>query len=160
MTAPPAQSEQTEQTGHAVLGKSIVRVDGREKVIGQTRYTGDLRLPGMLHGKYVLSLHARARIVAIDGTAARQVPGVVDVVTGQDVLDTAPDAEDSMLLAVDTVAFYGQPVAVVLAETEGAAEEGAAAVVVEYEELPVLDTVAAALAEDAPPLHDDAIRIR
>ena len=49
-------------TAHAVLGKSIVRVDGREKVTGQTRYTGDLQLPGMLYAKLVLSLHAHARI--------------------------------------------------------------------------------------------------
>ncbi len=148
MAAPPVERT------NSVLGKSIVRVDGRDKVTGQTRYTGDLRLPDMLHAKLALSQHARARIVSIDTSAARQVPGVVDVVTGPDILAMAPGARDNMLLATDKVVYYGQPVAAVLAETAAAAEEGAAAVSVEYEELPAAVETLAAMAEDAPPVKE------
>ncbi|MDP9375464.1 MAG: xanthine dehydrogenase family protein molybdopterin-binding subunit, partial [Chloroflexota bacterium] len=101
MAAPPVERT------NSVLGKSIVRVDGRDKVTGQTRYSGDLRLPDMLHAKLALSQHARARIVSIDTSAARQVPGVVDVVTGPDILAMAPGARDNMLLATDKVVYYG-----------------------------------------------------
>jgi CO/xanthine dehydrogenase Mo-binding subunit len=137
-------------TEHAVLGKSIARTDGREKVTGRTRYTGDLQLPGMLYAKPVLSQHARARIAGIDAAAARQLPGVVDVVTARDVVAVAPGAKDNMLLALDAATFYGQPVAVVLGETLAAAEEGVAAVLVEYEPQPAAIETLAALAPDAP----------
>jgi CO/xanthine dehydrogenase Mo-binding subunit len=115
----------------SVLGKSVIRVEGRDKVTGQTRYTGDLRLPGMLYAKLVLSLHARARITRIDDAAARQVPGVVDVVAARELRATAPEGGDRLLLALDRVDYYGQPVVAVLAESASAAEDGAAAVVVE-----------------------------
>ena len=137
-------------TAHAVLGKSIARVDGREKVTGQTRYTGDLQLPGMLYAKLVLSLHAHARIARIDKADALRVPGVVDVITGEDVLEVAPNARESMLLALGATVYYGHPVAAVLGETEAAAEEGAAAVVVEYEELPAALEALAAMEPNAP----------
>ncbi|HEX5505795.1 MAG TPA: xanthine dehydrogenase family protein, partial [Thermomicrobiales bacterium] len=139
---------------HAVLGKSIARVDGREKVTGQTRYTGDLSLPGMLYAKLVLSQHARARVKGVDGEAARQIPGVVDVVTARDILAVAPHARESMLLALDTATYSGQPVAAVLGETEAAAEEGAAAVVVDYEVLPAAVEALAAMRPDAPEVKE------
>jgi CO/xanthine dehydrogenase Mo-binding subunit len=141
-------------TAHAVLGKSIARVDGREKVTGQTRYTGDLQLPGMLYAKLVLSLHAHARITRIDKAEALRVPGVVDVVTGEDVLEVAPNARESMLLALGATVYYGHPVAAVLGETEAAAEEGAAAVVVEYEELPAALEALAAMEPGAPRVNE------
>ncbi len=141
-------------TAHAVIGKSIARVDGRDKVTGQTRYTGDLRLPGMLWAKPVLSQHARAQITGIDTAAARAIPGVVDVVTAADVLAVAPNAREQMLLAIDRVNFYGQPVAVVLGETEAAAEEGAAAVAVAYEELPAAVETLAAMDTNAPTVKE------
>ena len=145
----------TATTESSVLGKSIIRTDGRDKVTGQTRYTGDLHLPGMLRAKLVLSVHARARLTRIDTSAAKAVPGVVDVVTAEDVLETAPGAKDVMLLAQGQVGYYGQPIAAVLAETAAAAEEGAAAVHVEYEGLPAAIGTLAAMATDAPAVKED-----
>lgn len=135
---------------HTAIGRSIPRVDGREKVTGGTRFAGDLRLPEMLHCKLVLSLHAHARIRAIDVGAALRVPGVVEVVTGPDALKVAPNAKESMLLAHDAIVYYGQPVAAVLAETEAASIEGAAAVQVDYEVLPAAIDVLAAMERTAP----------
>lgn len=141
-------------TTHAILGKSIVRVDGRDKVTGQTRYTGDLQLPDMLHCKLVLSPHAHARVTNVDARAARQLPGVVDVVTAADILKVAPNAKESMLLAPEAITYYGQPVVAVLGETEAAAEEGAAAVVIEYDELPAAVETLTAMQPDAPRVNE------
>ncbi|MGN6561406.1 MAG: xanthine dehydrogenase family protein molybdopterin-binding subunit [Thermomicrobiales bacterium] len=138
----------------SVLGKSVIRVDGRDKVTGRARYTGDLRLPEMLYAKLVLSMHARARIMRIDDTAARQAPGVVDVITARELRAAAPEGGDRLLLALDRVDYYGQPVVAVLAESASAAEDGAAAVVVEYAELPAAVETLAAMADDAPAVKE------
>lgn len=141
-------------SAHTAIGKSIRRVDGREKITGQTRYTGDLRLPDMLHCKLVLSLHAHARVRGIDVEAALRVPGVVDVVSGPQALEIAPNAKESMLLAHEAIVYYGQPVVAVLADTEAASLEGAAAVVVDYEELPASTEVLAAMDRSAPQVKE------
>ena len=127
------------------------RVDGpyprdfEEKVAGALRYADDWTLPGMLHGAVVRSSLPCARIVAIDTSAARAIPGVRAVLTAADVPHNVDLEEASGLgldpvimpvLAHDRVRYDGEPVAVVAAETQWAAEEAAALVVVEYEEVP------------------------
>ena len=122
----------------SAIGQSVRRLDGREKATGATRYAGDLRLPGMLHARLVLSPHAHARIVRIDGRAAATQPGVVGVFTGQDLPLVKPDPMDRgrCPLAIGRVVFVGHPVAAVVAETEAQAEDAAQLVTVEYEALP------------------------
>lgn len=121
----------------SLIGQSIPRVDSPEKVRGQTRYTADLDLPGMLYARLATSIQAHARIVEVDTSAALAVPGVVAAVTGRDLLPNGPEPAERArsMLARDKVIYYGQPVAAVVAASEAAAEEGAALIDVEYEPL-------------------------
>jgi len=133
------------------VGRPTRRADAPERLTGQIRFTNDLALPGALHCRFVLSPHAVARIVSIDASEARALPGVVAVLTARDlpVPDIAAAVESRrILLALDRVLHAGQPIVAVLGETEAAAEDGAAAVQVEYEALePVVDVMAAMQAE-------------
>jgi CO/xanthine dehydrogenase Mo-binding subunit len=142
----------------SVIGRSVRRVDGGDKVVGATRYAGDLRLPGMAHARLVLSPHAHARILKIDGDAARALPGVLGVFGPHDLgfprLD--PTSRPRCPLAVDRALFTGHPVAVVLGETEAAAEDGAQLVTVEYEELPAALDPIDAMRPDAPRVREES----
>ncbi len=122
------------------VGQSTRRQDGYDKVVGHTRYAGDLPMVGLLHARLVLSPYAHARIVNIDSSAALQVPGVKAVYTSQTLGIVNPDssARTQSPLAHEEALWCGHPVAIVLAETETAAQDGVDAVDVEYEELPVV----------------------
>src|SRR5665213_79839 len=131
--------------------RSVPRLEGVQKVTGAVEYIHHLRLPGMLYGKIVRSTVAHANIISIDAAAARELPGVHSVVTGDDVLKIVPSPyygpafHDQPVLAIGKVHHVGEPVAVVLATDPHVAEDGADLVVVEYDELePVFDEVAAA----------------
>ncbi|MCC6174966.1 MAG: xanthine dehydrogenase family protein molybdopterin-binding subunit [Chloroflexi bacterium] len=137
----------------SVLGMRVPRVDGPEKVTGQARFGADLPLHGLLHARLVLGLFAHARIRRIDTSRALGRPGVAAVVTADDlasVLKAPPTSRANEALARGETRFAGQPVAVVLAESEAAAEDALALVDVEYEELPALLDPQAALRPDAP----------
>src|ERR1051326_6977372 len=125
-----------EQTPLRLVGKRMRRADSPERLTGQVRYTGDLVLPGLLHGRLVRSPHASARIVSVDKQAALDTPGVVAVLTAQDLpvkdIRAAVEARN-IVMAFERTTYVGQPVAVVLAETEAAAEDGAERVEVKYE---------------------------
>ena len=127
------------------VGVRRPRIDGRDKVLGATRYGGDLTWPGLLHGRIVPSVYAHAMIRRIDATAALEVPGVVAVLTAADLPIAWHGPERRFEpLARGEVVFVGQPVALVVAETEAAAADGAALVDVELEPLePVVDVLAA-----------------
>lgn len=143
----------------AQIGHSARRNDGLEKVTGQARFAADLRIPGTLHARLILSPYAHARIVKIDKEAALKVPGVVKVVTAQD-LPLKPEASATRArnpLAEGEVVFYGQPVAVVLGESEAAALDGVAAVQIQYEPLPVVNDILEAIKPDALTAHKQAI---
>jgi CO/xanthine dehydrogenase Mo-binding subunit len=123
-----------------LIGVSRPRIDSAEKVRGETRYTADMPpQAGLLHGRLVLGLDAHARITRIDTAAALAVPGVVAVLTAGDLPIAAMGAERMYTpLARDHVVFAGQPVAIVLAESEAAAEDGVDAVFVVTEPLPIV----------------------
>ncbi len=104
----------------------------------------------MLHARLVSSLHAHARIVGIDVSAALALPGVVAVLTAQDLPQFEPINRQRLLLARERVIFAGQPVALILAETEAAAQDALGHVLVDYEPLPAAITLDQALAADAP----------
>ena len=139
-------------TTFSSIGRSLRRPDGGEKVTGLTRYAGDVRLPGMLHARLVLSPHAHARILRIDAKDAAALPGVVGVFGGRDLPIPSPDPADRNRcpLALDRALFTGHPVAAVVALTEAAAEDAAALVRVEYEELPAAIDPLEAMKPDAP----------
>ncbi|HEY8600480.1 MAG TPA: xanthine dehydrogenase family protein molybdopterin-binding subunit [Thermomicrobiales bacterium] len=135
-----------------VIGQPMPRADAPAKLSGQERYAGDLALSGLVHARPVLSVRAHARLVNVDRAAALAVPGVVAVLVAADLPFAAqggpPRATES--LAREEVVYAGQPVALVLAETEGAAEMAAALVEVQYEELPIVLDLDAAMAPDSP----------
>jgi CO/xanthine dehydrogenase Mo-binding subunit len=139
----------------SVIGRSLPRIDGEEKVTGRTRYAADRELRGLLHARLVLSPHAHARIRRLPVAAARAVPGVVAVLTGEDLPfgDAVPNMRGRYLLARGEVRFAGEPVAAVVAESEAAAADGAErlAAGAEFEILPALVDPAAA-ADPAAPL--------
>ncbi|MEV7643613.1 molybdopterin-dependent oxidoreductase [Streptomyces rubiginosohelvolus] len=132
-------------------------------VTGTARYTFDVDVPGLLHMKLLRSPHPHARIVSIDTSAALRVPGVHLVLTHHDaperLYSTArhehptEDPDDTRLLD-DTVRYIGQRVAAVVADSEGAAEEGCRRVEVVYEQLPYVVDPEEAMAPGAPVLHD------
>jgi CO/xanthine dehydrogenase Mo-binding subunit len=129
----------------ALIGVARPRVDAPEKVTGATRYAADGYVHGLLHARLVLSTEVHARIRAVDKDAALAIPGVVAVLVASDLpLATTGTDRTSEPLAREEVVFAGQPVALVVAETEAAAEDGAEAVLVDYEPLdPVVDVEAA-----------------
>src|SRR6266852_839754 len=130
--------------GGGQIGRSVPRLEGREKVTGRAEYTHLMRLPGMLHGKIFRSTVAHGRIKSIDTSAAKKIPGVFRVITSDDVRKVIPDPyygpafHDQPILAIDKVRFVGEPVAVVLAADPHVAEAAAQEIVAEYEELPAV----------------------
>ncbi len=139
------------------IGASVPRLEGPDKVTGRARYTADVTLPGTLWGKVLRSPHPHARIVRVDATAARQVPGVRAVITGQDVQGhyVGKTLRDMPVLCWDRVRFVGDRVAAVAADTPEAADAALDAIEVEYEVLPAVFNPLEAMQPDAPLLHDD-----
>ena len=135
----------------SVIGVARPRIDAPDKVTGATRYAADGFVHGLLHARLVLSTEAHARIRGIDGSEALGVPGVVAVLTAGDLpITSTGNDRTTEPLARDEVVFAGQPVALVVAESEAAAEDGAELVVVDHEPLaPVVD-VEAAMAPGGP----------
>ena len=134
-----------------------VRQEGRLKVTGEARYTGDHYPPGLLYVACASSPHAHARILSVDTAAAQEVPGVHAVLTGSDLGGArfGRYLRDMPVLADDRVLFIGQRVAAVAAETREDAEEAARLIEVEYEDLPTLTDPRQALTPEAPVLHPD-----
>ena len=138
-----------------LIGASVARPDARGKVTGATKYPADLIRADMLQCKIVFANRPHARIVSIDTSAALAVPGVVAVLTAADVPFNAYGLieHDEPALCGDVVRYVGDRVALVVAETAGAAQAGARAVQVEYADLPVVSDPRQALAPEAPVLH-------
>jgi CO/xanthine dehydrogenase Mo-binding subunit len=133
------------------IGTRVPRPDSTAKVTGATRFGADLPVHGLLHARIVPSLYAHARILGIDATEALRVPGVVAVLTAADLPITGH--EDKRIfepLARGEALFAGQPVALVIAESEDAAEDAAELVEVRTEPLPVVVDVEAAMRPDSP----------
>jgi 4-hydroxybenzoyl-CoA reductase subunit alpha len=122
-----------------IIGKPNRKVDALQKASGQTLYAADMSLPRMLHCKILHSIHPHARIVAIDTGAAQALPGVMAVITGQDLpnkFGILPVSQDEESLAVEKVRYVGDPVAAVAAVDEETAEAALKHIQVEYEVLP------------------------
>jgi CO/xanthine dehydrogenase Mo-binding subunit len=133
------------------IGRSLPRLEASAKVSGRAEYTHVMRVPGMLSCKIFRSTLAHGRIKSIDVSAARAVPGVYAVYTGEDVRKVIPDPyygpafHDQPILALGKVHYVGEPVAAVLAEDSHVAEQAAQLIVADYEELPaVFDEIEAA----------------
>ena len=140
----------------SAIGKSPPRLEAAEKAGGTALFTGDMVMPGMLHGALLVSPYAHARILSYDTAAALALPGVKAVVTGEDITGglLGPVVKDETALALGKVRYIGEPVAAVAAADEATARHAARLIEVEYEELPVAATVEAAMAKGAPLLHE------
>lgn len=143
--------------GLKVVGKSVLRVDGWEKIKGAAQYTDDLQFgPGLLYAALVESPHAHAKIKSLDTSAAEKLGGVVKVVTGRNFTQKfGLYMNDRYVFATDTVRFVGEQVAAVVATDPKIALRGAALVKVEYEELPAVMDPVKALEKDSPLVHPD-----
>jgi CO/xanthine dehydrogenase Mo-binding subunit len=135
----------------SAIGVPRRRRDGETKVRGLTRYVADMPLHGLLHARLVLAAEAHARITAIDAGEARAVPGVVAVLTAADLPIVGGSGRSAEPLAREEIVWSGQPVAIVVGETEAAAQDGAGLVIVDTEPLPAVLDLEAAMAQDAPP---------
>jgi CO/xanthine dehydrogenase Mo-binding subunit len=140
------------------VGSSIPRIDGVEKVTGEAKFTGDLDFAGLLEARVLRSPLPHAVIDAIDVTQALALPGVVAVLSRDDLRDIDPFygncLRDRSIVAIDRARFTGEPVAVVAAENGSIAEEALALIEVRYTELPCIGDIDVALAEGAPRLHE------
>jgi CO/xanthine dehydrogenase Mo-binding subunit len=138
-----------------LIGKSIPRIDGRDKATGTATYTDDMSLPGMLYGRMLLSPHAHARILEVDTTQAASLPGVKAVLVGEDLpYRVGLYMVDKPVLADGKVRYYGEPVAAVAATSEEVAQQAVDLIEVTYEPLePVLDA-RKALEPDSPLVHE------
>ena len=147
-----------------VVGESVRRVDGIKLVTGAPAFTDDIHIPGMLYGKILASPHAHARIVRIDVSKARALPGVHAVLTHRDVPrvphTTAgqawpePSPYDTYLLD-NKVRFVGDRVAAVAGESRAIAERALRLIEVEYDVLPAVLEIEEAMAPGAPVIHDE-----
>jgi CO/xanthine dehydrogenase Mo-binding subunit len=138
------------------VGQRVRRIDSPPKLTGQERFTGDLRVPGMLVARPVTSPYAHARIRSIDASRALEIPGVVRVLSSDD-LPIARDSSGAPVkapIASGEAVYAGQFVALVLAESDAAAQDGVAAVEVDYEPLPVITTLDEALDPSSPHIRE------
>ncbi len=140
-----------------LIGTPVPRIDALEKVTGKIAYTGDLSMPGMLHAKILWSAHPHALIRGIDTARARALPGVQAVLTAEDI--PGPNRYgiavlDQRVLAEGKVRGRADAVALVAAETEEIADEALRLITVDYQPLPAVHTIEAALAPDAPEVHE------
>jgi xanthine dehydrogenase molybdenum-binding subunit len=154
-------------TRYRVIGTRPVRPDGVDKVTGRAVYGADVVLPRLAHGKVLRSPHAHARIRRIDTARAAAHPGVLAVITSADLPATSGSARlgelgdvnlahlSGNVLAHDRVLYEGHPVAALAAINAHVAEEALALIEVDYEPLPPVMDVDAAMAPGAPLLHDD-----
>jgi len=143
---------------YAIVGRSMPRVDARDKVTGRTQYTADIELPNTIYGKILGSTIAHGRILSIDTSRAKALPGVLDVITGDDVPDVrygvSPARYDEHVLSKGIVRYVGDEVAAVAAVDEETAARAIGLIDVEYEEYPALFNPQDAIAEGAIQLHD------
>jgi carbon-monoxide dehydrogenase large subunit len=155
------------------IGARVVRKEDKRFITGKGRYVDDIKLTGMTFAHFIRSPHAHAKVKGIDSSAALKMPGVVAVLTGKQIVDdkvgnlicgwaiTSKDGSPMKMgawpaMAPETVRFVGQAVAVVIAETKNLARDATEAVVVDYEELPAVADVLAAIKSGAPQLHPEA----
>ena len=153
--------------GRSYIGESVVRPQTARLLAGRGAFTDDVTLPRMLHVAFVRSPHAHARIVSIDATQARGLPGVAAVVTGKEMAGVCTGWVGTLAhfqgmksamqrpLAVDKASWQGEPVAAVVAESRAIAEDGVSRVRVEWEPLPVVTDPETALDASTPVIHPE-----
>ncbi|GAB3179070.1 xanthine dehydrogenase family protein molybdopterin-binding subunit [Telluribacter humicola] len=157
------------------IGQSVKRLEDKRFITGKGRYTDDIKLPGMTYASFVRSPYAHARVNSIDTSAAKDMPGVVAIFTGDDIAsagivgvptgwqvnfkngDTMKEPPHPLLVPTgSTVKHIGDPVAVIIADSREAAFDASELVEVDWEELPAVVSALKATEEGAPQVHPDA----
>ena len=142
-----------------VLNTRAPRLDAPAKAVGRAVYTDDLAMPGQLYGAILQSPLAHARILNIDASKARKLPGVKDVITAREAgltkYGVSPARYDETLFAHEKVRYVGDEIAAVAAVDQETAQEALSLIKVEYEELPAVFDPFEAMADGAPQLHED-----
>lgn len=134
------------------------RIDGVAQVTGAAKFTDDFVLPRMLYGKILRSPHTHARILSIDTSKARRLPGVLAVMTGPELptkYGILPSSQDETALCIDKARFVGDPIAAVAATDELTAQEAIRLIDVQYEHLPSILTIEDAFRADRPKIHEE-----
>jgi 4-hydroxybenzoyl-CoA reductase subunit alpha len=147
------------EAGFSVIGKRNPKIEAYQKASGQTKYTGDIKLPRMAWARLLRSPHPHARIVSIDTSRAQAYPGVYAVITGTDMpitIGIMPTSQDEFPLAVEKVRYVGDPVAAVAAVDEETAAEACELIDVEYEALPTILTIEDALTRQDVRIHEES----
>ena len=145
-------------TEYSIIGKPVPMVDGNSKVTGRGIYTDDLKFPGMLYARIFRSVHPHAKILKLDTTRAEEMPGVVSVVTGKEMLQKygiLPVGHDETALAVDKVRYVGEGVVAIAATSPETAEAALQRIEVVYEPLPAYFDAFKAMEDGAVLIHDD-----
>jgi 4-hydroxybenzoyl-CoA reductase subunit alpha len=149
----------------SIVGKHVRRKDGLLKITGQAKYTFDVVLPGMLHGKLLRSPLPHAKILNIDTSKAAKLPGVELILTGKDTkgirygfVDTPNHPAEERPIAEEKVRFIGETVAAVFAEDIDIAEEALDLIDVDYDPLPAVFDPEEAMKDGAPQIHDTITR--
>jgi len=140
----------------SVVGQSLVKPDAFSKVSGQTKFADDLALPRMLFGRILRSPHPHARILSIDTSRAQALPGVLAVLTGEDLpikFGILPVSQDEEALAGEKVRYVGDPIAAVAATDEWIADEALELIEVRFKELPRYMGIEEAIAGSGEPIH-------
>lgn len=142
---------------YKVVGKSLPRLEGAEKVTGKTRYAADIDIPGALWAKMLRSPVPHARVINVDTSRAARLPGVRGVISAADIppVLTGLRMKDMPVLARDRVRYVGEAVAAVAADSPEVAEEALSLIDVQYEELPFVTDPLEAIRPGAPVLHEN-----
>lgn len=136
------------------MKKRTERVDVLSKVTGQAQYANDLTFPEMTYGKVVRCHYPHAKILKIDSSKAEEIPGVLTIVTSQDIPGINNQLRQKPMLSSEIVKYSGEGVALVVAETMAIAEEAARLVLVTYEELPFIKNPEEALRSPEIKVHE------
>jgi CO/xanthine dehydrogenase Mo-binding subunit len=137
------------------VGKRVPKLDAVDKATGRVKYIQDLKVPGMIYGKILYSKYAHARIVKIDTSKAKEIPGVLGVLTGEDVPEIRMGVyKDNLPLKKEKVRSFRDEVAAVAATTPEIAEEALSRIEVTYEALPAIFDAEMAMEEGAQLIHE------
>ncbi|HLH62478.1 MAG TPA: molybdopterin cofactor-binding domain-containing protein [Ktedonobacteraceae bacterium] len=155
------QDEQVQKAHppYKIIGTPRPKVDAYSKVTGRALYADDIMLPRMLYGRLVRSPHPHARILSIDTHKALELPGVIAIITGEDLpqkYGILPSSQDEYALAIDKVRYVGDPVVAIAALDPDILDEAAKLIHVEYEVLPALMSIDEALAHPEVKINDEA----
>ncbi len=138
-----------------IIGKSILRKESWDKVTGKAKYTGDYITTDALHVELIKSTYAHANLIKIDITKAKDVKGVRAIILGGNLPLIGEEVMDRPPIAVNKVRYYGEVIALIVADSESLAKLAASKIAVQYEPLSIVKSGLEAIQSNAPIIHED-----